>query len=380
MRQLPRSSRACQRRSFCLIAGIAALVGLAVVSCSLLDLTHLRSRSRRRHRFLAEDVHQVDPTQSLYEALVAGSLSANNSAVLSALAHAPWLLPPKTEMPYSGMENDLDGLLRTQTNRTVQGFPAVTMIFFNHHHRTMLMNCIYSLVKWFRPLVVSKVLEKGYAVHLTDVDIAYSPFDLYASFGAFINNTGIAGVFMAELPVNSGNYLLLPTPATHLMFQRWLSMMDPSIALGFHDQDSLSRLVMAAYDTCDTWNDCVSRLAAKNESTTDSTAPLPKALLRRTPSAFQELFGSWCAGGQPEKLTPVDRCQPGFSFAYFHVICVTGAERKAAGLKGIGYWFLEESCVAGGPLSNCKPLAWSRPGVEDAFLRCPSSRLAFNAQ
>ena len=30
--------------------------------------------------------------------------------------------------------------------------------------------------RWFRPRVVYKVLEKGYAVHLTDVDIAYSPF------------------------------------------------------------------------------------------------------------------------------------------------------------------------------------------------------------
>ena len=80
--------------------------------------------------------------------MVAGSLSASNSTVLSALAHTPWLLPPSTKMPYSGMENDLDGLLRTQANRTVHGFPAVTMIFFTHHHRTMLMNCIYSLVKF----------------------------------------------------------------------------------------------------------------------------------------------------------------------------------------------------------------------------------------
>lgn len=173
---------------------------------------------------------------------------------------------------------------------------------------------------------------------------------------------------------------MLPTPAAHLLFQRWLSMMDPSTALGFHDQDSLSRLVMAAYDTCDAWDDCASRLAARNQSTTPSSAQPTKALLRRTPGAFQELFGSWCAGGQPEKLAPVDPCQPGFSFAYFHVICVTGAERKAAGLKGIGYWFLEEACAAGGPLSSCKPLAWSRPGVEEAFLRCLNRRVAFNVK
>jgi len=185
---------------------------------------------------------------------------------------------------------------------------------------------------------------------------------------------------MAEQPINTGNYLMLPTPAAHLLFQRWLSMMDPSTALGFHDQDSLSRLVMAAYDTCDAWDDCASRLAARNQSTTPSSAQPTKALLRRTPGAFQELFGSWCAGGQPEKLAPVDPCQPGFSFAYFHVICVTGAERKAAGLKGIGYWFLEEACAAGGPLSSCKPLAWSRPGVEEAFLRCSNRRVAFNVK
>ena len=90
----------------------------------------------------------VNPVKEIYDAMVAGSLSASNSTVLSALAHTPWLLPPSTKMPYSGMENDLDGLLRTQANRTVHGFPAVTMIFFTHHHRTMLMNCIYSLVKF----------------------------------------------------------------------------------------------------------------------------------------------------------------------------------------------------------------------------------------
>ena len=179
-------------------------MALAVVSCSFTDLAYLRTRSRLRPRALAEEVRQgmtsnassrslaylagsmrrtvtlpsysfvggmhyfttssemslplpwvcppfptaVDPTQLLYEALVAGTLSASNFTVQSALAHTPWLLPPGTKLPYSGMENDLDGLLRTQANRTVRGFPAVTMIFFNHHHRAMLMNCIYSLVKF----------------------------------------------------------------------------------------------------------------------------------------------------------------------------------------------------------------------------------------
>ena len=79
---------------------------------------------------------------------MAGSLSASNPMVLSALAHTPWLLPPGTKLPYSGLENDLDGLLRTQASRSVQGFPAVTMVFFSHHHRTMLMNCVYSLSKF----------------------------------------------------------------------------------------------------------------------------------------------------------------------------------------------------------------------------------------
>ncbi len=41
--------------------------------------------------------------------------------------------------------------------------------------------------RWSRPLVVSKVLEKGYAVHLTDVDIAYSPF---GECWAWIASTG----------------------------------------------------------------------------------------------------------------------------------------------------------------------------------------------
>jgi len=79
---------------------------------------------------------------------VAGSLSASNPMVLSALAHTPWLLPPGTKLPYSGLENDLDSLLSIQASKPVQGFPAVTMIFFSHHHRTMLMNCVYSLSKF----------------------------------------------------------------------------------------------------------------------------------------------------------------------------------------------------------------------------------------
>jgi len=90
----------------------------------------------------------VNPVKEIYDAMVAGSLSASNPMVLSAVAHVPWLLPRGTKLPYSGLENDLDGLLRTQANRTVHGFPAVTMIFFNHYHRVMLMNCIYSLVKF----------------------------------------------------------------------------------------------------------------------------------------------------------------------------------------------------------------------------------------
>ena len=203
--------------------------------------------------------------------------------------------------------------------------------------------------------------------------------DLYASFGAYMKQAGITGVFMAELPVNGGNYFVLPTPAGRLLFQRWVSVMNPSMALGYHDQDGLSRLVVAAYETCDSWRQCATKLAARNKTSTAGSPRSSKALLRRTPSAFQELFGSWCAGNEPEKLTTVDPCQRGFSFAYFHVICATGAEPKVAGLKAIGYWFLDAACAAEGPLSNCKPLAWSQPAVEDAFLRCPNTRIAFNA-
>ena len=205
------------------------------------------------------------------------------------------------------------------------------------------------------------------------------PADLYASFGAYMKHSGVTGVFMAELPINGGNYFVLPTPAGRLLFQHWVAVMHPSISLGFHDQDGLSRLVLEAYDTCDAWSEGAAVLATRNETAASGTARRPKALLRRTPSAYQELFGSWCAGNEPDRLTLVDPCQRGFSFAYFHVICATGAEPKIAGLKAIGYWFLDSACISDGPLANCKPLAWAQPGFEDAFLRCPSDRIAFNA-
>jgi hypothetical protein len=35
--------------------------------------------------------------------------------------------------------------------------------------------------RWMRPLVIAAVVNKGYAVHQTDVDIAYSPFGKLAT-------------------------------------------------------------------------------------------------------------------------------------------------------------------------------------------------------
>lgn len=78
------------------------------------------------------------------------------------LAPTPWLLPRGTKLAYSGLENDLDALLRLQSTHSLTGYPAVTMIFFNYHHRTMLMNCIYSLIKFAGGFTLGRRAEVGY--------------------------------------------------------------------------------------------------------------------------------------------------------------------------------------------------------------------------
>lgn len=355
---------------------------------------------------------------------------------------APWLLPDDAPLPYKGLHNDLEKLANIQA-RTVEGYKTVSVAFFNYHQSVLLQNNVYSMVKWggvcnyivavwdepslevcqslnlpcldatsmipgnttigserearlhsmdyikitwMKPILVSALLDLGFAVHATDVDIAYAPSDLMQSYMSYILQAKADAAFQREskMPyiVNTGNYMVLPTVQGKMLLRSWLSQFDKAIESRWHEQTALGQLYHSgnktAFLVCSTPKECQD---ATQRAATISPRP---PIVRRTNNAWFMAFGNTCMSKHPELMFAVHPCS--LPASYFHAVCVIGAAAKTRALKGVGFWFLDDGwdskrCPQDPDNPNvvrCRPLVGRLPQTEVDFLNCDPNRMAFN--
>ena len=370
------------------------------------------------------------------------SADSSKSAYERNCSPNPWLLSQDTAVPYKGLHNDLEKLANVQA-RTVENYRTVSVAFFNYHQSVLLQNNIYGMVKWggvcnyivavwdepslevcqslnlpcfnatsmvpgnktigserearlhsmdyikitwMKPILVSALLELGYAVHATDVDIAYAPADLMQSYLSYILEAKADAAFQRESKypyiVNTGNYMVLPTNKGKALLKSWVAQFDKAIESRWHEQTALGYFYHSgnktAFLVCSTPQECEE--ATKRASTMSLQPPI----VRRTNNAWFMAFGNTCMSKDPHLMYAVHPCS--LPALYFHAVCVIGAAAKTRALKGVGFWFLDDgwdskACPQDPNNPNvvrCRPLAERKPQTEVDFMKCDPNRLAFN--
>ncbi|KAL4437542.1 hypothetical protein ABPG77_003523 [Micractinium sp. CCAP 211/92] len=376
------------------------------------------------------------PRKEAYERLQADpDLASREPSLLAECEAAPWLLPPRTPaLPYAGL-HDLGRLLGLRA-RTLGGQRVVTLLQFNRRFAELVQNCVYSLVKfggvrsyvvatwtpedlaacaelnlpcadvaallprplpaapaetravdgdyltpewlsivWLKPRLVLEVLQLGYAVLFTDADVAWGrkAFSAEESLLALVRQSHADGAFIAENPVNTGVFFVLPSPPTINVLSRMASLTHKALEERLLEQAELKKLADWEFVVCG------SRAGCHNKRHEMQTKHWDLALFRTfPPSSFLETSDicalehgvRWGAQFHPR----IDPCDS--TALFVHTICVTGLASKRAALRGVQWWFLDaeeatEACpTSPGGLPLCRPLQWRLPGAEAAQYSC----------
>ncbi len=409
----------------------------------LLQIAHLQTEIEiRAHLGTSLDTKNADATTDRIKSY-GRAQDDSDSHWDRSCSPTPWLLPQDSALPYSGLHNDLEQLATVQA-RDIDGYQAVSVVFFNYHQSVMMQNAVYSLVKWsgvcnyivavwdepsleacidmnlpcfdasaltpgnstigaerearlhtsdyvkitwMKPILVAELIDLGFLVHASDVDVAYSPGDLTRSYLQFILEGNATAAFQREskLPyvVNTGNYMVLPNEQGKAFMKAWLERADAAIAAGDHEQTALGELYHEkgskhAFYSCATPQECNEAL----EKSLKSSPPTP--IVRKTSNSWFLAFGNTCISKEPHRMFAVHPCS--FPTLYFHSVCVIGSAAKTRALKGAGFWFLDDGDDSKGcppdpnnpNIVRCRPLAERIPETEHDFLTCDPSRLAFS--
>ncbi|GAB4813885.1 hypothetical protein N2152v2_000931 [Parachlorella kessleri] len=270
----------------------------------------------------------------------------------------------------------------------------------------------FNAITWLGPRVVAWLLERGYVVHSTDVDVAYSTKPLWASYLRYIEDGGADGTISQESSggANTGNYVLLPTPAAKAFTRKWADAALPYKEI--NDQWGLGRLQDDTRGQSHTycWLPSECDFRRKELGTNKNNT----ALLRYYQQPWTITHPDPCFLNNPDNIRsrPVDPCHYSSELVlYIHPICA-GGEVKLESLKAARFWFVDDqpppppppgegnasqaasgsasaaaaaaaAAVAaategqsqqqqqhGSGLARLPPLRWRLPHVEDALWEC----------
>lgn len=435
-----------QHRGWALVAGISCAVVLTTVG-SVQQLgwsLHPPCDSRGRAQFFSAG----SPAPLLWRGKVVpqcgpqalAAHSRDSSFPIEAVCEAtPWLLPARTKaLPYTGVKTGGD-LLALRAKPFGGYSQTISIFFFNRAYVEMTQNYVYSLVRfagvrnyvaatwssedyaaclalnlpcwdvssflpggkagsqellfgqrafhdmgWTRTAVAAHLVKQGYAVHLSDVDISYSPKPLWDSYLRFLEDGGADVAGAAEgWGINTGNYVVIPSPAGKAFMRAWAEARtrhaDTTEQWGL---DELHRDTHgASHATCVGIHQC--RAVAKEIEGKGNKGRTALIRMYPIPHTLYHPHGCWMAEPGAVEAMPIDPCH--FTMAYLHPICQTGAVNKTATMRATGFWFMGDDCSPassaaqqGTPsLARCRPLAWSQPQAEDHFWRCREHPLAF---
>ena len=254
----------------------------------------------------------------------------------------------------------------------------------------------YNRIMWMKPAVVKVLLELGYAVHSTDIDLAYAAKPVWESYLSYLelNMDGIVAdaAFQAETgvytptvsPINSGNFLALPTPATLALFSTWVSLVNDHLRTG-GNQHGLARLFEGGqFLTCQGEEQCTHMVHSRDKGNIKHSTKLMNLTIENkdgTETLFQPNFTSfdairpsniavvrtynppwwsedpgsrnYCTFNGDTPPPPLDPCAS--SLLYLHPICTFDAKRmisKRDVLRYAGFWFMEYEEGQGCPVGD----------------------------
>ena len=234
---------------------------------------------------------------------------------------------------------------------------------------------------WLKPAVVAFFLNENYVVHSTDVDLAYSSKPVWESYLMYIHlaagASAVDAAFQIEgdgsfplhnSPLNSGNFVALPTEATKNLFSAWLALASEKMDTG-GNQKGLEKLYEEdRYILCRTVQECQDAMKKRDEIAEEilnyATAPpqnlpfsfspaeetsstsrysVPPTVIRTyTPPWWSKTYDK-CALSGEYRLPEMYPCSS--SFFYLHPVCTPkGSDRvglKTRVLDKAGFWFID---------------------------------------
>lgn len=366
------------------------------------------------------------PSRAMYYAMQAKpEIASSDPALAAEFEAAPWLLPARTRaLPYAGV-HDFDQLVALRSRPAGRWDKSVAFLLFSKPYAVMVQNSVYSLVKhggvrnyvavawsaedleacadlnlpcanvtgmllepiitnklllqhdflvmqWVKAAMVSRALQRGYAVMQVDTDVAYSVKPVWDSYLEFIERGEADGAWQSESPLNSGHFVLLPTPAGVAFAAAWNASAPAMLQEKVSEQKALPFLEGKAFQLCRTLCLCYKhKYDLLEEGRRDEVAVFRAAL----PGYFPYTL-SGCTVGSKEWVPSIDPCD--WQVLYVHPICAQGAASKEEIFRQIGFWFMDndQGCKpqpgSASQVPACRPLHWRLPDAESKLYSCPS--------
>lgn len=197
----------------------------------------------------------------------------------------------------------------------------------------------YEDVTWTKVAVVEYLVSRGFTVHSSDFDTVYAPKDFWSDIMGYIQDGGADAAFQVEGgAINTGSYVVLPSPETNRFLSRWTSLANSSDA----GNDQLA-LIEALFSPSD---DPIAHMCI--ETSECESLQRKSAVIRRFYPPFWSKFHDHCVFGQDfHDGRPIDICDP--SVLFVHTICSGIGDtysNKVSTMKEAGVWFCHEAFSA----------------------------------
>ncbi|KAL4447611.1 hypothetical protein ABPG75_004830 [Micractinium tetrahymenae] len=239
----------------------------------------------------------------------------------------------------------------------------------------------FAAASWLKPALALRALQLGAAVMVADTDVAYAPKPLWASYLAFLEQAGADGAFMQELPLNTGQFVLLPTPGALAFAAAWNASAPAALGSSppLADQKALEAAARepgasalgSSFVQCSVLCGCIKAAFERKRRGREGAY----AVLRHYMAPHFMYTYRRCTIGDPLWAPRVDPCD--WAVLYLHPVCASGAAAKERLLRLQGFWFMdsEQGCApqrgAASGVPACVPLQWRLPQAEAAFTSCP---------
>ena len=204
----------------------------------------------------------------------------------------------------------------------------------------------YEDVTWTKVAVIESLVSQGFTVHSSDFDTVYAPKDFWRDVMRYIQEGGAQAAFQVEdAAINTGSYVVLPSPETKRFLTRWVALANSSHA--GNDQLALIEALLNPSD------DPIAHMCTEKSECESLSGSGKSVLIRRFYPPFWSKFHDHCVFGQDfHDGRPIDICDP--SVLFVHTICSGIGDtfsNKMTTMKELGVWYCHQA--SGANASTC---------------------------